>query len=236
MNSTTEIIVRKSSDRGSADFGWLKSHHSFSFADYYDADFMGYRTLRVINEDYIAAGKGFPAHPHRDMEIFSYVLEGQLEHKDSMGNGRVLEPGQVQLMSAGTGVQHSEFNPGDTDTHMLQIWIKPQKAGLTPRYTEWKPAPNQESEPNVLIISADGRDGSAVIHQDADVYRVKLSAGDSIDHELADGRGLWLQVMRGSLKLNGTGLDAGDAGRADHAGSYTIKAVQDAEALLFDLM
>lgn len=198
MSKEQGIIIRKSTDRGVADFGWLKSRHTFSFGEYYDPNHAGFRSLRVINEDRVAAGKGFPAHPHKDMEIFSYVLEGQLEHKDSMGNGRVLEPGQIQLMSAGSGVTHSEFNPSSgEEMHFLQIWIQPKQTGLTPGYTEWKPSPEQEAESKVLIISPEGREGSAIIHQDANVYRIRLSTGVNAMHELVEGRGLWLQVMRG---------------------------------------
>jgi len=230
------IFVRRAGARGLADFGWLKSRHTFSFGEYYDPNFMGFRSLRVINEDRVAGGGGFPAHPHRDMEIFSYVLEGRLQHKDSMGNGSILFPGQIQLMSAGRGVTHSEFNPSPTEeTHFLQIWIIPGEKGLSPSYTEWHPKPEQDAESKVLVISSDGRDGSAAIHQDADVYRVRLSAGQKASHRLADGRGIWLQVMRGQVSLNGVSLGAGDGGSAELAGNYEIVATDDAEALLFDL-
>jgi redox-sensitive bicupin YhaK (pirin superfamily) len=175
-------------------------------------------------------------HPHRDMEIFSYVLDGALEHKDSMGNGRVLKPGQIQLMSAGTGVLHSEFNPSrDQTTHMLQIWIFPSKKNLAPGYTEWHPDPAMQREPKVLVISQDGREGSAVIHSDASIYRLRLEKGAAVTHELSRGRGAWLQVMRGSLSLNGTALDAGDAAATEDQGSLRIEAATDMEALLFDL-
>ncbi len=165
---TTQLAIRRADERGHADHGSLKSNHTFSFADYYDPTQMGFRSLRVINDDRVAPGRGFGTHPHRDMEIFSYVLEGALEHKDSMGNGRVLEPGQIQLMSAGRGVTHSEFNPlPDKPLHFLQIWIQPRVRGLTPGYTEWLPKPEHAAAPKVLVISSDGRDGSATIHQDA---------------------------------------------------------------------
>jgi redox-sensitive bicupin YhaK (pirin superfamily) len=231
-----KLTLRKSSERGHANHGWLDSHHTFSFADYYDPAHMGFRSLRVINEDRIAPGSGFPTHPHRDMEIFSYVLEGALEHKDSMGNGRQLMPGQIQLMSAGSGVAHSEFNPSRSEPgHFLQIWIKPRAQGLTPSYTEWHPTPEIENTAKVLVISPDGRENSATIHQDADIYRIRLKAGQSVPHELAPGRGAWFQLIKGGVTLNGTPLAAGDAASTEDAGPLSITATEDAEALLFDL-
>ena len=176
---TTEIVKRPAAARGQANHGWLQSQHTFSFADYHDPAQMGFRSLRVINEDRVAPGEGFGTHPHRDMEIFSYVLEGALEHKDSLGNGRTLRPGQIQLMSAGAGVTHSEFNPSRTDgLHFLQIWIQPREKGLPPSYTEWHPQPQNDSDGKVLVISPDGRHGSATIHQDAEIYRLRLQPGD----------------------------------------------------------
>lgn len=231
-----KLTLRKSNERGKADHGWLDSRFSFSFADYQDPKHMHFRTLRVINEDKIAPGGGFPMHPHRDMEIFSYVLEGALQHKDSMGNGRVLKPGQIQLMSAGAGVLHSEFNPSSTDTtHMLQIWLFPDKRGKEPGYTEWHPKPEHDTQPKVLVISKDGREDSAVIHQDASIYRLKLKAGQEVSHDLAAKRGAWLQLARGSVTLNGTALTAGDAASTEDAGTLSIIATEDAEAILFDL-
>jgi quercetin 2,3-dioxygenase len=231
-----KIALRKSSDRGHANHGWLDSHHTFSFADYYDPAQMGFRSLRVINEDRVSAGGGFPTHPHRDMEIFTYVVSGTLEHKDSMGNGRQLQPGQIQLMSAGSGVAHSEFNPSRTEpAHFLQIWIKPRAQGLTPSYTEWHPSPESETAPKVLVISSDGREKSATIQQDTDVYRVRLQAGQSIQHEVATGRGLWLQLVHGEISANQTPLTAGDAISTDDAGIFNITATADCEAILFDL-
>lgn len=231
-----KTTLRKSSDRGHANHGWLDSHHTFSFADYYDPSQMGFRSLRVINEDHVAAGGGFPTHPHRDMEIFTYVVSGALEHKDSMGNGRQLRPGQIQLMSAGSGVSHSEFNPSRSESaHFLQIWIKPRTQGLTPSYTEWHPSPESETSPKVLVISPDGRDHSATIQQDADIYRVRLKAGEGIDHELATGHGLWLQLIHGEVSANGTILVAGDAISTEEAGQFNITATSDTEAILFDL-
>ncbi len=229
-------VIRKSNERGHADHGWLNSRHTFSFADYYDPAHMGYRSLRVINEDHVAPGGGFPTHPHRDMEIFSYVLSGALQHKDSLGNGSTLRAGQVQLMSTGKGVMHSEFNPSNSEAaHFLQVWIKPLSHGLPPRYTEWEPAKEQADAPKVLVISPDGRDHSATISADADIYRVLLKAGQSVTHELRAGRGLWLQVARGSMILNGTTLEAGDALALDDAGIHTIESHDASEALLFDL-
>lgn len=231
-----KIKLRLSQERGHANHGWLDSYHTFSFADYYDPAHMGFRSLRVINQDVIAPGAGFPTHPHRDMEIFSYILYGALQHKDSMGNGRVLKPGQIQLMSAGSGVTHSEFNPSQSEPgSLLQIWIRPRQAGLKPSYTEWHPKPEHETAAKVLVISPDGREGSATIHQEADVYRVQLKAGDSVTHDLATGRGAWFQLIKGSVTVNGATLSPGDAASTEDSGTLTFSASQDAEALLFDL-
>lgn len=234
--SQPSVTVRRSDERGHAEHGWLDSRHTFSFADYYDPKYMNFRSLRVINEDYIAPGMGFGMHPHRDMEIFSYVVGGALQHKDSLGNGSVLKPGQIQLMSAGTGVLHSEFNPlPDEPTHILQIWIMPEKKNLTPGYTEWTPSAEQAAASKVLVISPDGREHSAVIHQDADVWRIKLNPGEKVTHELKPGRGAWLQVVSGRVTFTGTELSAGDAASAETAGVLEIVAEDNAEALLFDL-
>lgn len=231
-----KLKLRRSNERGHANHGWLDSYHTFSFADYYDPAHMGFRSLRVINQDVIAPGAGFPTHPHRDMEIFSYILSGALEHKDSMGNGRVLEPGQIQLMSAGSGVTHSEFNPSGSEAgSLLQIWIRPRQNGLKPSYTEWHPKPEHETAAKVLVISPDGRDGSATIHQDADIYRVRLASGNSTSHEIAAGRGVWFQLIKGSVNVNDTSLNPGDAVSTDDADTLTFTASEDAEALLFDL-
>lgn len=237
MNTLQDtLVVRRSAERGHADHGWLKSYHSFSFADYYDPAQMGFRSLRVINEDHIAPGGGFPTHPHRDMEIFSYVVQGALQHKDSLGNGRVLKPGQIQLMSAGKGVLHSEFNPSaDVTTHMLQIWIQPRQRGLVPSYTEWHPDPAKDRDSKVLVISADGRDGSATIQQDADVYRVRLDQGASTAHMVHPGRGVWFQLIKGQVTVGEMTLYPGDAIRTETAGPLTFTATAAAEALLFDL-
>ena len=234
--TTTELNIRRADERGHADHGWLNSHHTFSFADYYDPAHMGFRSLRVINDDRVAPGMGFGTHPHRDMEIFSYVLEGALQHKDSMGNGSVLKPGQIQLMSAGRGVTHSEFNPSPKEPlHFLQIWIQPRERGLTPSYTEWRPTSEQADAPKVLVISPDGRDGSATIHQDADIYRIRLKPGQTVTHELKRGRGAWLHVAEGALKLNGVALTTGDGASTEAPGPLTLTATEPSEALLFDL-
>jgi len=233
---TAKLTIRRANERGHADHGWLNSHHTFSFADYYDPAHMGFRTLRVINDDRVAAGKGFGAHPHRDMEIFSYVLEGSLAHKDSLGNGRELKPGQIQLMSAGRGVTHSEFNPSDRElAHFLQIWIEPRERGLKPSYTEWHPKAEHDNAPKVLVISSDGRDNSAMIHQDADIYRLRLASGQTVTHELAPGRGAWLHVAEGELTFNGEKLSTGDAASTEESGLLTLTATRPSEALLFDL-
>lgn len=232
----TELIIRRARDRGHADHGWLKSNHSFSFADYYDPEHMGFRSMRVINDDRVAPGKGFGTHPHRDMEIFSYVLEGALEHKDSLGNGRVLKPGEIQLMSAGLGVKHSEFNPSQSEPlHFLQIWIQPRAKGLSPSYTEWLPKPEQADAPKVLVISTDGREGSAMIHQDADIYRIRLKVGQTVTHDLRAGRGAWLQLAEGELTLNGDSLRTGDGASTEQEGTLTLTATRPTEAILFDL-
>jgi len=228
--------IRRADERGHADHGWLASRHTFSFADYYDPAHMGFRALRVINQDRVRAGQGFPTHPHRDMEIFSYVLEGSLQHKDSMGNGRTLKPGEIQLMSAGTGVAHSEFNPSRSDgLHFLQIWIMPDERGLQPSYTEWKPTPAQAEQTDVVVISPDGRDGSARIHQDAIVRRLRLPAGAATPHTIAAGRGVWLQLISGELQVGEHRLRPGDGLCSDDAGAFSIAAKANAEALLFDL-
>jgi redox-sensitive bicupin YhaK (pirin superfamily) len=234
--ATSEITVRRALERGLADHGWLRSRHTFSFADYYDPSHMGFRSLRVINDDIVAAARGFPEHPHRDMEIFSYVLEGALAHRDSLGNERVLQPGQIQLMSAGTGVRHSEFNPSATEpTHFLQIWIQPREQGLKPSYTEWHPSPQNADDPKVLVISPDGRDGSAGIQQDVEIYRILLEPGQSLQHEVREGRGVWLQIAEGSLVLNGITLSTGDAAATEVSGTLTLTANSRTNALIFDL-
>ena len=236
MKNDMNITIRKASERGHADHGWLNTHHTFSFADYHDPGHMGFRTLRVINDDHVAPGMGFGTHPHRDMEIFSYILAGELAHKDSMGNGRTLRPGQIQLMSAGRGVTHSEFNPSRKDAvHLLQIWIQPRERGLDPGYTEWHPKPEHDTAAKVLVISPDGRDESATIHQDADIYRIRLAPGQSVTHELRAGRGAWLQIADGELDCNGARLSTGDGASTEDGGTLTLSATKQTEAILFDL-
>lgn len=230
------LTLRRSEDRGAADHGWLDTRHTFSFAGYYDPAHMGFRALRVINEDKVAPGRGFGTHGHRDMEIISYVLSGVLEHRDSMGNGSQIVPGDVQRMTAGTGVRHSEFNASESEpVHFLQIWIQPDTRGLKPSYTEWKPSPEQAEAKDVVVISPDGRDGSAKIHQDAVVRRLRLAAGDEVVHEVGGGRGVWVQLIRGALRANDQALSAGDGVCTEDAGSLRLAAGEPVEALLFDL-
>lgn len=230
------LTIRKSGDRGHQSHGWLDTYHSFSFAEYYDAQHMGFRSLRVINEDRIQQGMGFGTHPHRDMEIFSVIVSGAIAHRDSLGNERVLKPGEIQLMSAGTGVTHSEFNPSDTEPlHLLQIWIEPNQRGLTPSYTEWKPDEAAQAKNDVVVISPDGRDHSAIIHQDAIVRRLRLAKGDAITHEVHAGRAMWLQVIAGDVQIDGEQLAAGDGASSEVAGACRMEATNSTEALLFDL-
>lgn len=231
-----KLTVRRSKDRGHADHGWLSSRHTFSFAGYHDPAHMGFRSLRVINQDLVAPGGGFPTHPHHDMEIFSYVLAGSLEHRDSLGNGRQLKPGEIQLMSAGSGVTHSEFNPSRSEPlHFLQIWILPHERGLKPSYTEWHPDAARERESKVLVISPDGRQDSATIHQDADVYLLRLEKGQSVTHEVRATRGIWFQLIQGTAVVNGTELAAGDAVKTEDLGTLSVAASAAVEGLLFDL-
>jgi redox-sensitive bicupin YhaK (pirin superfamily) len=230
------LTIRRANERGHADHGWLDSHHTFSFANYYDPQHMGFRSLRVLNDDIIQGGGGFPFHAHENMEIFSYVTEGALEHKDSMGNGSVLRRGDVQLMSAGTGVEHSEFNHlKDAPTHLYQIWIRPAQKGLEPNYQERHYADEELANQLKAIVSPDGRDGSLVIRQNAVIYAGRLSAGSSVDHTLASDRHVWIQVLSGGVNVDGEGLAAGDAASRSDAGPVRIVAQRDAELLLFDL-
>lgn len=230
------LAFRFSEDRGNADHGWLKSRHTFSFGNYYDPRHSGFRCLRVINEDRVAPRGGFPAHPHRDMEIFSYVVSGTLEHQDSMGNKARIHPGQIQIMSAGAGIVHSEFNPSDSEpVHFLQIWIEPNRKGLEPGYNEWSPSSESENEGKTLLISSDGRGASAKINQDAQVYRIQLSKGEEVKQFNPSGRGLWLQMIRGMVEVSGRQLNAGDAVATEAEGQVGILALADTEALLFDL-
>jgi redox-sensitive bicupin YhaK (pirin superfamily) len=230
------ITVRKASERGHFDFGWLDTHHTFSFGDYYDPRFMGFRSLRVINEDFVHPSRGFPTHPHRDMEIITYILEGALAHKDSMGNGSVIRPSDVQRMSAGTGVRHSEANPSDAESvHLLQIWIMPAENGIAPGYEQKFFADEEKRGRLRLVASPDGRDGAVTIHQDASLYAAVLDPAQEVTHELAAGRGAWLQVARGAVELNGLTLRQGDGAAVSEEGSLTIAGREPAEVLLFDL-
>jgi redox-sensitive bicupin YhaK (pirin superfamily) len=235
-SSSHPITLRPADERGHANHGWLDTWHSFSFASYYDPGHMGFRSLRVINQDRIAPGAGFGTHPHRDMEIFSYVLEGTLKHADSMGNSRELKQGQIQLMSAGSGVTHSEFNPSRTEgTHLLQIWILPHTKGLVPTYTEWHPS-EATAGSKTLVISPDGRDQSAKIRQDAFVYRLLLEPRETVTHDLGAGRGLWLQAIHGQVRLNDTLLAPGDGASTETHGTHRLTALDaPVEALLFDV-
>jgi len=230
------IEVRRSVERGHAEHGWLDSHHTFSFADYFDPDFMGFGPLRVINEDRVQPGQGFGTHGHRDMEIVSYVLEGALEHRDSMGNGSVLRPGFVQRMTAGTGVRHSEFNHSPSElVHFLQIWIVPDKTGLEPGYEE-KRFPDAEKQGALrLIASRDGRDGSVLVHQDVDLYASLLAPDDAVVHRARPGRRTWIQVARGEVDVNGERLRAGDGAAIVDEEQIDIRAASATELLLFDM-
>jgi len=230
------IDIRRSAERGGGDFGWLKTQHSFSFDTYHDPRFMGFRSLRVINEDWVQAGHGFPMHPHRDMEIITYVLDGAIQHQDSMGNGSIIRPGDGQRMSAGTGVRHSEANASKTEAaHLLQIWILPDRRGHEPGY-EQKAFPEAEKCGRLrLIASPDGVDGSVTIHQDAKLYASLLNPGQAVKHELGKGRHVWLQVARGAVELNGQSLNQGDGAAISDEPQLTVKATKDAEVLLFDL-
>jgi quercetin 2,3-dioxygenase len=230
------ISVRKAAERGHADHGWLDTWHTFSFSDYYDRRFMGFRVLRVINEDTVAPGRGFPTHGHRDMEIISYVLEGALEHRDSLGTGSVIRPGDVQRMSAGTGVRHSEFNASGTEpVHFLQIWIEPATAGIAPGYEQKAFADADKRGRLRLVASPDGADGSVTIHQDALVYATRLQAGEEVEHKLAPGRHAWVQLIRGAASVGGRRLEHGDGAAISGESAVRLVGEQDAEALVFDL-
>ncbi|MDA8365050.1 MAG: pirin family protein [Gammaproteobacteria bacterium] len=230
------IEVRKSETRGHARHGWLDSRHTFSFADYHDPAHMGFGHLRVINEDRVNPGTGFPTHGHRDMEIITYVLDGALEHKDSMGNGTVIRTGDVQRMSAGTGVRHSEYNPSaDAVVHFLQIWIIPRENGLVPGY-EQRHFERQELDGRLrLVASADGRDGSVLIHQDVSLYAGRFDGSDGIVHVLEPGRRAFVQVVRGAIHIGGRPLDAGDGAQVAGEGQIRLDAARSAEVLVFDL-
>jgi quercetin 2,3-dioxygenase len=231
------ITIRPAQDRGIANFGWLDSRHTFSFGNYYDPKHMGFADLRVINEDKITPGQGFGTHGHRDMEIISYVLEGALEHKDSIGTGSVIRPGDVQRMSAGTGIQHSEFNASTTEpVHFLQIWILPEQKGIDPGYEQKTFSASEKRGTLRLVGSRDGRDGSVTIHQDINLYATTLQQGETVTHPLSEGRVAWLQVVSGAVEANGQTIAAGDgAAIAQEAQIILQGASKDAELLLFDM-
>ena len=229
------ITTRKSEERGHVKIDWLDSRHTFSFGDYYDPNHMAFRSLRVINEDHIAPGSGFGSHPHRDMEIVTYVLEGVLEHKDNMGNGSLIHPGEVQRMSAGTGIVHSEFNHSKTDpVHLLQIWITPERKGISPGYEQRKFSPEQKRNKFCVLASPTSRDGSVKIYQDVELSTAILDAKNELTYAIRPNRHVWLQVARGSVKLNKQSLNAGDAAAVEGE-TLQIKAENETEILLFDL-
>lgn len=232
------ITIRKSKDRGLADHGWLKSFHTFSFGDYHDPGFMGFRALRVINEDRVAPGKGFGTHPHREMEIVSYVVKGALQHKDSMGNGAVLRPGEVQRISAGTGIAHSEFNPSSTEpVHFLQIWVLPGTPAVKPSYGQKDFSARLDEGGAVLLVSPDGEEGSVSINQDCRIFGARLKSGGVISQSIADPRHAWVQVISGKLVVNGEAeLSAGDACALAGERSLKIEANGPSELLIFDLV
>lgn len=230
------IALRKSAERGFADHGWLKSFHTFSFAGYHDPRNMGYGSLRVINEDRVAPGQGFGKHPHRDMEIISYVLDGELEHKDSMGTGSVIRPGDVQRMSAGTGVFHSEYNPSPKNgVHFLQIWIEPAELGIKPGYEQKFFAPGEKRGKLRLLASPDARDGSVKVHQDAQLYAALVDGDEKVTHLLARGRKAYVHLARGAVTVNGRQLGSGDALKIEDESEIVIDNGDKAEVLLFDL-
>lgn len=230
------LNIRKANERGHANLGWLDTHHTFSFADYYDPQHMGFADLRVINDDVIAPGRGFGTHPHRDMEIITYVLEGALEHRDSMGNGSVMRPGDVQRMSAGTGVTHSEFNHSKEEpVHLLQIWLLPDRKGHAPRYEQIHFTDDEKRGRLRLIASHDGDDGSVSVHQDVRVYAALLDGDESASHEIEPGRVAWIQVARGTVTVNSQALEAGDGASVETAGALQFTDGNDAEILLFDM-
>jgi redox-sensitive bicupin YhaK (pirin superfamily) len=230
------ITVRRAEDRGHADHGWLDTNHTFSFASYFDPRHMGFRSLRVINDDTVAPGRGFGTHGHRDMEIISYVLEGALEHRDSMGTGSVIRPGDVQRMSAGTGVHHSEFNASKTEpVHFLQIWILPDEEGIEPGYEEKTFGDDAKRNQLRLIASPDGRDGSVTIHADANVYATVLDPGREVSLDVGPDRHVWVHVARGYAVVNGERLGAGDGAAASGEGAITLVGEDEAEVLVFDL-
>lgn len=229
------MIIRRANERGHANLGWLDTYHTFSFADYYDPRWMGFRSLRVINDDLVMPGMGFGTHPHRNMEIVTYILSGALEHKDSMGNGRIIQTGEVQYMAAGTGVEHSEFNPSDDEAvHLLQIWIRPDQENVVPRYAQRSFA-DVATGAFHLVASKTGRDDSIAIHQDADLWLAKLAPGDHLGRKLTAGRHAWIHVAEGEVTLNGETLHDGDAAAFSEEASLEFAARKPSQILLFDL-
>jgi quercetin 2,3-dioxygenase len=230
------ITIRRSNERGHFDHGWLNTYHTFSFDQYYDPRYMGFRNLRVINEDFVAAGRGFPKHGHRDMEIITYILEGALKHEDSMGNGSVIRPGDVQRMTAGTGVRHSEQNASLSErVHLLQIWILPNTVGLDPGYEQKAFTGDERRGQLRLIASEDGREGTVQVHQDVSLFASILPAGGEVEHAMDQQRYAWLQVARGAVEVNGERADQGDGAIAMGESNLRIRAAEDTEVLLFDL-
>ena len=230
------MVIRPGAARGHFDHGWLDTYHTFSFASYHDPQHMGFRSLRVINEDRVKPGEGFGTHAHRDMEILTWVLEGALEHKDSMGNGSIIRPGDIQRMSAGTGVTHSEFNPSrDEPVHLLQIWLLPRQRGLSPGYEEKRFLPETRRGGLRLIAARDGREGAVTIHQDADLWTALVEPGESVGHVLVPGRHAWLHVAAGAISANGLALRAGDGAAISDEKAIEVTASERSEILLFDL-
>ncbi|MGH9945047.1 MAG: pirin family protein [Pyrinomonadaceae bacterium] len=230
------ISIRRAGERGHVNLGWLDTHHTFSFGDYYDPRFMGFRALRVINEDWVQPGRGFPTHPHRDMEIITYVLAGALEHRDSMGTGSVIRPGEVQRMSAGSGVTHSEYNGSkDEPVHLLQIWLVPNERGIRPSYEQKAYGVEEKRGRLRLVASPDGGDGSVTIQQDARLYAGVLAAGEEVSHTLGAGRHAWVQVARGAVEVNGQALEQSDGAAISDETEIKITGAGSAEVLLFDL-
>lgn len=230
------IEIRKASERGHANHGWLDTWHSFSFADYFDPEHMGFSVLRVINDDRIAPGAGFPTHSHHDMEIITYLLQGTLEHKDSMGNGSVIRPGEIQRMSAGSGIKHSEFNASESEeAHLLQIWIEPKERGLTPSYEQKALDVAGKNSALSLLASPDGQNGSVTIHQDVRLYASLLREDEEINYSLPSGRRAYIHLARGKLKLNGCELEAGDGAKIWEENINLLSTVAGSEALIFDL-
>jgi redox-sensitive bicupin YhaK (pirin superfamily) len=229
------ITIRKSKDRGYADHEWLRTYHTFSFASYFDPQHTTYRALRVINEDWIQAGKGFGTHPHENMEILTYVIHGQLEHKDSMGNGSVIHTGELQRMSAGTGVTHSEFNPSGEDTHLIQIWISPERSGLLPEYEQRNILEQKKPNELTLLASQTGRANSLTVHQDMKLYLAQLEQDNILNYTVESERHVWVQIVEGSLEMNGLILHTGDGAAVDDEKTLHFIAEVNTEFLLFDL-